>query len=168
VLRASAIIEKAGVPSVSLVCDGFIGQAKGIRGGLGVPTLPAARIVGHVDSQSLAEMQDNVRLVTVADVARCLTETPPSAADEPAPSTKPTNANSEADPGQTIIAQGSFEDINTFFEDKQWSDGLPIVPPTEEKVAAFLRRTPDEAAREVGVLQPSGRLATIQNGQLQP
>jgi hypothetical protein len=163
VLRASAIIEKAGVPSVSLVCDGFTGQAKGIRGGLGVPTLPTARIVGHVDSQSLVEMQDNVRRFTVADVARCLTEAPPSATDDLAPISGAANAIPETDPAQTIIARGSFEDINTFFEEKQWSDGLPIVPPTEEKVAAFLEETPDEATREIGVLQPSGRLATIHN-----
>lgn len=152
-LRASAIIEKAGVPSVSLVCDGFIGQAKGIRGGLGVPTLPAARIVGHVDSQSLEEMQDNVRQVTVADVARHLTETPPAAKE----------ASPEANPAQTIVSRGSFEEVNGYFEEQQWSDGLPIVPPTEDKVAAFLAETPDSPEREIGVLQPSGRLATIQN-----
>jgi hypothetical protein len=29
-------------------------------------------------------------------------------------------------------------EVNEFYQDKGWTDGLPIVPPTEERVAAFL------------------------------
>ena len=28
--------------------------------------------------------------------------------------------------------------VNAFFEEKGWTDGLPIIPPTEERVAQML------------------------------
>ncbi len=46
---------------------------------------------------------------------------------------------------------------------KQWSDGLPIVPPTAERVDEFLKytdRSPDEV---LGVPMPSHREATVWN-----
>ena len=153
-LRASAIIEKAGIPSVSLVCDGFVGQAAAIRGGLGVPNTPIARIVGHVDSQSSEEIADNLRQVTLDDIRQHLT-TMPETADPAAPE----SAGGDTGP----VFQGTVEAINDFFEARGWSDGLPIVPPTCAHVDAFLEQTPDDPAREIGVLQPSGQLATVQN-----
>lgn len=150
-MRASAVVEKAGIPTASLVCDGFIGQAGAICGGLGIADLPVARLVGHVDGQGDDELRHNVETVTVADVQRCLTETP-TPRNEPTPIA-----------GDGIVARGSFDEINRTFEEKQWSDGLPIVPPTRQRVAAFLEHTDDDPDRVIGVLQPSGAAATVMN-----
>jgi len=62
---------------------------------------------------------------------------------------------------RAIVFEGSFEEVNEFFYEKQWSDGLPIVPPTEEKVEQFLKSTelsPDEI---LGILHPALRRATV-------
>ncbi len=154
-LRASAIIEKAGIPTASLVCDGFLGQAAAIRSGLGVPDMPLARIVGHVDTQSAEELTGNLQRVTTPDVIARLTQAPD--ADETAPPDAKTGDEDE------IVARGSFEEINATFEDRQWTDGLPVVPPTREKVDAFLGHAADAPDWEIGVLLPSGRIATLQN-----
>src|SRR5512134_3943203 len=48
-----------------------------------------------------------------------------------------------------------------FFLEKAWSDGLPVVTPTEERLAAMLRSTrrdPDEA---VGSVPPAMEPATV-------
>ena len=48
-----------------------------------------------------------------------------------------------------------------FFLDKHWSDGLPVVTPTEERVARMLaatRRAPDEV---VGLIPPAMEPATV-------
>jgi hypothetical protein len=68
----------------------------------------------------------------------------------------------EDEPGaRDVICRGSFEEINEHFEQNELSDGLPIVPPTREKVEAFLACT-DRAADEVlGVLLPDNRAATV-------
>jgi len=60
-----------------------------------------------------------------------------------------------------IVFKGTYEEINRFFYESQWTDGLPIVPPTTEKVQEFLRytdRSPDEA---LGTLPPGNREATV-------
>ena len=75
-LRASAAAEKAGVPSSSLVCEGFIGQAGTTSVGLGLPNLPVALVPGHVGTQSDAELSENIRGVTLDDVVKNLTEAP--------------------------------------------------------------------------------------------
>jgi hypothetical protein len=150
VLRASAIVEKAGVPTTSLVCDGFIGQARAVSSGFGVPDIPVARVVGHVDSQSADELAENLRAVTADEVVRQLTTAPAPGGD--------------ADIADAaIVARGSFDEINRLFLERGWSDGLPIIPPTEGRVAAFLANSPDPPDREIGVLLPSGRLATTRN-----
>lgn len=48
-----------------------------------------------------------------------------------------------------------------FFFDKEWSDGLPVIPPTEARLAAMLaatRRDPDEL---IGIVPPLGSKASV-------
>ena len=46
-----------------------------------------------------------------------------------------------------LVFKGSIEEVNRFFYNRGWSDGLPIIPPTEEAVKEMLKGThhpPDE------------------------
>jgi hypothetical protein len=149
VLRASAAAEDAGVPSSSLVCEGFIGQAGTTSVGLGMPNLPVALVPGHVGAQSTDELRRNIREVTCDAVLANLIEQPAEAASiiEPSPS--------------EIVFEGSFEEVNRLFYENQWSDGLPIVPPTLEKIAAFLAFTDRKPDDVLGILLPDSRAATI-------
>ena len=150
-LRASAVAELAGVPTASLCCEGFVGQARSTSEGLGFPNLQVARVPGHVDVQSAEDLRANVLAVTVDDVIRCLTE--PVAA-----------VTLGRDPGpREIVFSGSFEEVNRYFLENRWSDGLPIVPPTHEKVAEFLAFTDRDPDEVLGKLLPDNREATIWN-----
>lgn len=150
-LRASAIVEKAGIPTTSLVCDGFHGQARAVSGGFGVLGMPVARIVGHVDSQSDEELRRNVIDVTVGDVISHLTETP-------------LGADGQQDTlDQADAEAASFDELQQAFITRGWSDGLPVIPPTEARVAAFLMEATDDPNREIGVMLPSGRMLTPRN-----
>jgi hypothetical protein len=40
-----------------------------------------------------------------------------------------------------IAFKGTLDEVNQFFYKRGWSDGLPIIPPTEEKVQAMLKGT---------------------------
>ena len=149
-LRASAVAERAGVPTASLVCEGFRGQAATTATGLGLPGLPTALVPGHVDVQSAEELRRNVAAVTVDAVIRNLTEAPPRAGGavvEPAPA--------------DIVFEGDLDEVNRFFYENDWSDGLPIVPPTPDRVRAFLGFADRAPETELGVLQPDRRRATI-------
>ena len=41
-------------------------------------------------------------------------------------------------PGMSIEADGDFDAVNALVMEKGWGDGLPVVPPTEARVAAML------------------------------
>ena len=148
-LRASAAAEEAGVPSVSLTCEGFIGQAATTATGLGLPNLPVAVVPGHVDVQTVQELRGNVLGFTVDAVIQGLTVAQEQAAEIVEP-----------EPG-TVVFEGTTDEINRFFYENGWSDGLPIVPPTAARVDEFLRFTDRAADDELGVLLPDKRLATV-------
>jgi hypothetical protein len=63
---------------------------------------------------------------------------------------------------ERIEVQDDLWDAMEFFENKGWGDGLPIIPPTEERVGrmvAAAQRKPDE---EIGVVPPRWAPATIE------
>lgn len=62
-----------------------------------------------------------------------------------------------------IVFEGNLEEVNRFFIDNEWSDGLPIIPPTIERIEAFLKftgRSPDE---KIAVLPQANLVATPWN-----
>lgn len=150
-LRVSAVAEKAGVASASLVCEGFIGQAKTTSAGLGMPQLALAMVPGHPDVQSDEELERNIVNTTVAQLIEALTKQ--AAAQQIA-----------AEPAyDQAVFEGSFDEVNRYFYENQWSDGLPIVPPTRERIQAFLQftnRAPDEV---IGTVLPDNRAASVWN-----
>src|SRR5690606_15768593 len=68
----------------------------------------------------------------------------------------------EGEPGRKdIVFTGSFDEVNAYFLQQGWSDGLPIVPPTLEKIEAFLRHTDRSPDEVLGVMHPSLAAATV-------
>ena len=129
-LRASEICERAGFPTSSLVCEGFLGQAAATSVGLGMPNMPVATIVGHPGAQSSEEIRRFAAEVTAREVIENLLVPPAEITFDPEPAER------------DIVFTGSFEDVNDYFLSREWSDGLPIVPPTLEKIEKFLSFTP--------------------------
>ncbi|OGA21120.1 MAG: hypothetical protein A3I02_10000 [Betaproteobacteria bacterium RIFCSPLOWO2_02_FULL_67_26] len=148
-LRASAAAEGAGVPSSTLVCEGFLGLAAAASVGLGLPNLPVARVVGHPGVQSKEMLERNVLDVTLEGVMNNLLSAPAA-------------AGADREPGaRDVIASGNFDEINDAFYASGLSDGLPIIPPTREKVEQFLRRTDRDPDESLGNLLPDSRAATV-------
>jgi len=149
VLRASEACERAGFPSSSLVCEGFLGQAAATAVGLGMPNLPVALIPGHPGAQSVAELRANVDSITAQQVIDNLLSQPAEAT----PVREPT--------AREIVFRGTFEEVNAHFYQREWSDGLPIVPPTLAKIDEFLSFTDRRPEESLGILLPENRAATI-------
>jgi hypothetical protein len=149
VLRAAAAGEAAGVPSSTLVCEGFMGLAAASSIGLGMPNLPVARVIGHPGVQSKEMLERNVLEVTLDQVIENLLKVPRT-------------AGADQEPGaRDIIVKGGFEEVNNYFYDNDLSDGLPIVPPTRERIEQFLRFTDRDPGESLGALLPDSRAATI-------
>lgn len=114
-----------------------------------MPNLPVAMIVGHPGAQSVEEIRRNAREVTARQVIENLLGEPEEIELAPEPQAR------------DIVCRGSFEEVNEYFYERHWSDGLPIVPPTLEKIGEFLsftRRDPDEV---LGIALPENRAVTV-------
>ncbi|HKV53972.1 MAG TPA: UGSC family (seleno)protein, partial [Candidatus Binataceae bacterium] len=117
---------------------------------LGLAGMQLAMVPGHVDVQSAEELKRNVVNVTVDAVIKGLTGEVDG------------DDYSEPEPGpEDIVFSGSFEEVNRFFYENEWSDGLPVVPPTLGKVREFLRFTERAPEESLGVSPPDNRSATV-------
>ena len=148
-LRASVAAESAGIPSATLVCESFMTLSKAASQGLGYPNIAVAPVRGPPGLQSKDVLQQNVRELTLDGVLNALFKMPAA-------------ATVGGEPGaRDVICSGTFEEVNEYFLQHELSDGLPIVPPTLEKVEAFLRHTDRKAGDVLGVMLPDNRAATV-------
>jgi hypothetical protein len=60
------------------------------------------------------------------------------------------------------IARDAFDEINDLFYKRGWTDGLPIVPPTEERVKEMLKGADLNHDFVIGIVDPMGGQATIE------
>ncbi len=61
-----------------------------------------------------------------------------------------------------IVFKGSVGEVNRFFYQRGWTDGLPIIPPTEEAVAEMLNGTDLPPDHLVARLDPRSGKATVE------
>ncbi|MBI2907321.1 MAG: hypothetical protein HYX92_06685, partial [Chloroflexi bacterium] len=150
-VRASAAAEKAGVRTVSIAASGFVRQAAAIARAMGVENMAVAEYPGVPMVDSPEDLQRKVRQAVAESIVRGLTTPIQSAPPvvEPGP--------------RDIVFKGSLDEVQEFFYKNMWSEGLPVIPPTLDRVEKFLRftdRSPDEV---LGTLLPENRQATVWN-----
>ena len=150
-MRAAIAAERAGIPSVSIVCEGFVGQAAATSRGHGFDDLPLAVISGHVDAVGWDELRTEFVSATVAQVVTGLTREADPVADADGPEPSPLD----------IVARGDHDTIQDLFIGRGWSDGLPFVPPTRARVEAMIGATGHDPWRILGVTATSGRDMTV-------
>ena len=148
-MRVSAVVEKAGVPTVSLVSQGFVGLAQTASLGMGMPDLGIAMVPGHPDVQTDDELERNIMSVTLEQVINCLTtlEQGMAVIVEPGP--------------RDVVFEGNIDEVNRYFYENLWTDGVPIMPPTLGRIEAFLAFTDRDPDEVLGVMLPENRAATI-------
>jgi hypothetical protein len=70
---------------------------------------------------------------------------------------------SQRGPAATVFTfPGAYDAIDAHYQERGWTDGLPIVPPTEPRVREFLTQTTRDAREIVGVLPPRQGEATVE------
>lgn len=111
-----------------------------------------AEYPGTMMTDSLEELTHKCDTDLCDNVVKALTIKP-----LPAPKVKRVKEPGKKD----IVYSGSLEEINDYFYDRQWTDGLPIVPPTIEKVERFLEFTDHSAEEILGILPHENREATV-------
>ncbi len=145
----------AGVPTVTVaIGEGFTRSVKAIGKQAGLD-LRVATYPGVISTHERPTIAKNIEEVLADQIVRQLTE--PGAVSS-------STGTSEAEPAERdIVLSGTFEEVNEHFLAQQWSDGLPVVPPTLAKVDAFLRFTDRSPEEVLGIMHPSRAAATVWN-----
>jgi len=150
VIRASLAVERAGFPSVSVIGELYEEHATVIANYLGFEDPPLAVYPGHIKTDTEVEFEEKFRTSVCDQIVASLTNAAPTIVtriEEPKP--------------RGVVFTGTVDEILDHFDAEGWSDGLPIVPPTIERVERFLRSTPRDPEEVVGVMLPARREVTV-------
>jgi hypothetical protein len=146
-------IEERKIPTVTLVNAGFLNDALSAASNKGWPSLRIVPTGVPCESSVPADIESGV-VSAMEMITSALTK--PLSREEQAPESK------EAENPSRIIFKGDLEEVNRFFYKRGWTDGLPIIPPTEATVAEMLTGTDLPANHLVGKLVPRLGKATLE------
>lgn len=135
--------EYLGIPSVTVGAPTFIAQIHSTGVNRGVPVLRSAEYPGAFASHSTEELLKNTREVVFPQVVEGLTK-------EITEAEIALYANDGKLPFDEIVYYGNYDEIQEYCRVNGWTDGLPVVPPTDEKVRHYLEFTPYEAGDILG------------------
>ena len=152
-MRASAAVERAGVPTASIVATTFLKAAEVVAKGLGMPELKIAHYPGMPMTDSLEALRDKVRRNLLPEVIDALVGPAKHQA-------RPIEAEPEP---REIVFRGTLDEVNEHFHEQLWTDGMAIIPPTTDRVERFLRFTDRDPHEVRGVCAPDNREATVWN-----
>jgi hypothetical protein len=124
---------------------------------LGYPDLAIAVIPHPFGIRTRAEIR-SIAEACVGDVARLLCEGPSSSSATPSIGAD----HARVRPLTLVAAPADIEEFNRFAYEHKWSDGLPAVPPTAERVAQMLRHTPLARDQVVARMAPALGEATVE------
>ena len=146
-------VEEQGRPAALLIYKYFLADAESAASSKGLPGIRMVpeSIVSECNVPDEIEAGvDEVMDRIVDALTRPLSET------EKTPTPKDTGKQ------ERVVFKGSLEEVNRFFYRRGWTDGLPVIPPTEEAVAAMLTGTDLPKDELVAELEPRRGKATVE------
>lgn len=153
--HAAVVAEKSGIPSVVVVAPAFRKQAEMTAHDQGVPSMRVAVYPGPFDLHSDSQVRENATNVVVPQVVQALTK--------PLAESSPNQEGALKKKASEVVFTGTLDEVNRYFADYQWSDGMAIIPPTVERVEEFLKYTGYAPHEEIAVLPLANLRATPWN-----
>jgi hypothetical protein len=153
-VRPAVEAEKLGIPSVVVTLTGFTRVAHQAAKAMGLPDLRIAEYPGAVGVHPEDLVRKNVEEVLFHRIIEGLTGTAAGGGETVvAPGRK----------ADEIVFRGDADAVQEYFRQQQWTDGLPIIPPTPERVQAFLEHTTRDPDQPVAILPQANLAATPRN-----
>lgn len=140
------------MPSVVITTTGFSTLAKLTGKSNGIKNLNVAEYPGPLGIHDFELISHNVESVLLDQIINALTST--QDLDE--------NIYQDVNP-RDIAFSGTDLEIQSHFDSEEWSDGLPIIPPTIERIEKFLKFTNRLAFEEIAILPTANLQATPWN-----
>jgi hypothetical protein len=151
-------LEELGIPGVLAIARGFEDDANTAANVNGMPILRLVVIPGYVWGRQPREAKRPLAEAHFDELVDALLR--PLSIEETKPTIKKVKLQSVE-----VVAESQeavMEKFNQQFLDNRWGDGLPLIPPTPERVKWMLSgtsRSPDEV---IGKVTPGNGIATIE------
>jgi hypothetical protein len=146
-------IEGKGKPTATYVFEHFANDAMSAASSKGMPVI---RIVPEsIVSESTVLDTIEAAITAVFDQVMAVLTKPLTAEEKSPKSREPENP-------PRIVFKGTLQEINRFYYQRGWTDGLPIIPPTEAAVAEMITGTGLPAGTLVEKLEPRLGKATVE------
>jgi len=139
-----------------VVAPAFKKQAEVTAYDQGLPYVGVAVYPGPFDLHSDSQVRENTVKTVVPQVVEALTKPIPESASTEETAFKKKKA-------REIVFTGTIDEVNRYFADYQWSDGMAIIPPTVQRVEEFLKYTDFAPHEEIAVLPLANLRATPWN-----
>jgi hypothetical protein len=146
-------IEERNKPAVPFTYQYFANDARSAASSKGLPSLRFVPEGVVSESSDPEEIESGISAV-IDQAIKALTG--PLSGEEKSPSPRAT----EKPP--RLIFKGNLNEVNRFFYKRGWTDGLPVIPPTEEAVQEMLTGTDLPRDEIVATLGPRGGKATVE------
>lgn len=146
-------IESKGKPASTYIFKYFHNDALSAASSKGMPVIRVVKEDIVSECTVIQDVQASVKAV-FSDVIDVLTK--PLTAEEKFPKKR------EPENPPRIIFKGKLEEVNRFFYQRGWTDGLPIIPPTEEAVKEMMAGTDYPPDYVVEKLEPRLGKATVE------
>jgi hypothetical protein len=146
-------IEKLNIPTVTLVNSDFAMDAMSASSSQGMPAVRVVPEVVPCESSIMEEIEAGVDAV-MDDIITALSK--PLTREEKSPRVI------ELEKPSKIIFKGDLEEVNRFFYQRGWTDGLPVIPPTEAALAEMLTGTDLPPDHMIGKIVPRLGKATVE------
>ena len=131
--------EYIGIPAVVVGAETFIPQIESTGFNRGVPVVRTAAYPGAFANDETAVQQQKAREILYSQVVTGLTT---QITQEEIDRIAGAASSAKYD---DVIFTGSYQRVQEFYEVNEMSDGLPVVPPTQEKIEYYLQFTNMEA-----------------------
>jgi hypothetical protein len=154
VMRAVATAEEANLPAVGVVSSGFEVMARAVAKVFGDDEPRLAVYPGAIQTDTDETFRRKVREVVIDQIEAALQRSRPGGSADAG----------EVEPQpREVVFTGSLDEVEEHFLNEGWSDGLPIVPPTPDRVDRFLAAANCDPDTVFGALPPELRELTITN-----
>ena len=149
-MRPAVEAEKLGIPSVVITNSGFSALARVTAKAQAIDDLRVAEYPGSFGIDNLDQLRQRIAESLTPQIVERLLSHAISAAQNPA------TALLRPD---RVVFSGTYWEVNRYFAQQGWTDGMAIVPPTTERVEQFLKFVEGAPDDEIAILPPAQRRA---------
>jgi len=138
---------------VLLISTSFTALAKGQAKSLGMPAMPTVVLPHPIGGTPLESVLAKVDQAFEEILARLTTPLPSAGGDV---------AVAKGSERVDIACTDEWSDLQREMNARGWGDGLPLVPPTEQRVAAMVAGSGLQAGQTIAIVQPGMGVATVE------